>query len=343
MDLNSNRNIVNKLSNLSDEQLENVEIKMSLVRKQKNADHYYQAKEINLKPDVVEWLKKHIARSLRELKETDENITSVFSVSDYNLEVEKSGTIARYDISVNDSLADKKQQLFNALSGTDAEFPDKQTNFQFVRLDYDGDSAYFCFYKGTRKNTKRRKFATRNANEFKFFEDTLIDIGGNIDFFIIGNFIFIINVNSFEYAFDYRDHINQLRDENLERITSMPFFNDENSNGEAFKDSCKAFVYSRSLAQIKPETLNVLQENFEERCNELAAIEQNKPANPAELEEYKEKFSTVWPLLEFIDTENYKVIYKEGEKPTPLIHFFADKIVKSFLSSDFRVAIAYDS
>jgi len=54
------------------------------------------------------------------------------------------------------------------------------------------------------------------------------------------------------------------------------------------------------------------------------------------------KHSSIWGLFDHIDLENRKVIYHEGASPKPLIHFFADKIVKSFLTEDYKVAIAYE-
>lgn len=89
----------------------------------------------------------------------------------------------------------------------------------------------------------------KNANQFVFAEDTVIDLGGNVDFFIMADHIFIINVKSFENAFDYKDHIAELRDQNLAQIVSMPFFEGETSNKELFEESCKKFIQSRGLAQ----------------------------------------------------------------------------------------------
>jgi len=70
---------------------------------------------------------------------------------------------------------------------------------------------------------RKKKIVMKNANLYVFAEDTIIDLGGKIDFFIVNNNIFIVNVQSFVYAFDYRDHITERRDRNIEQIVSMPF------------------------------------------------------------------------------------------------------------------------
>lgn len=181
----------------------------------------------------------------------------------------------------------------------------------------------------------------KNSNQFVFIDDSIIDVGGNIDFFIVDDYIFIINVKNFEYAFDYRDHINVLRNQNLTQIISMPFFDHEGSNKSIFEESCKRFFYSRSLAQIKPETLNAIQANFQDRCTELAYIKDNVPTEQVEKEKYMLKYGTLWDLFEYIDLENYKIVFSEGF-PKTLLHFFADKIVRSFLTEDFKVASAYE-
>lgn len=211
-----------------------------------------------------------------------------------------------------------------------------------MKLTYEERSAYFCYYRGIKKNSSRKKSVLKNANQFVFVDEAIIDIGGNIDFFIVDDFIFIINVKNFEFAFDYRDHINDLRDQNITQIVSMPFFDDERSNKEVFEESCKRFIYSRSLAQIKPETLTAIHDNFQDRCNELSQIKANLPENHAEKERYMAKYGTIWELFEYIDLDNRKIIFEEGASPRALLHFFADKIVKSFVTEDFKVAVAYE-
>ena len=92
----------------------------------------------------------------------------------------------------------------------------------------------------------------------------------------------------------------------------MEFFNGVGSNPEEFAVACKKYIHSRSLAQIQQDTLEVLQQNFEDRCNELSRIQNAVPEDDAEQEEYKKKFGSLWDLFDFIDVENYKLfIMKE--------------------------------
>ncbi|AFM40262.1 hypothetical protein Desaci_1232 [Desulfosporosinus acidiphilus SJ4] len=122
----------------------------------------------------------------------------------------------------------------------------------------------------------------------------------------------------------------------------MPFFDYVDSNKEIFEESCKQFIYSRGLAQIKPETLNAIQENFEKRCEELLIIKSSIPAEPEQKSKYIERYNTLWKLFDYIDLDRKKIIYHEGDSPTTLIHLFADKIVKSFLTEDFRIVSSYE-
>lgn len=122
----------------------------------------------------------------------------------------------------------------------------------------------------------------------------------------------------------------------------MSFFQSSDVNVEEFEKICKKFVYSRSLAQIQPETLEIFQEKFEERCNDLLILKQNIPDDPLEKQKYKDELGTIWDLFDFIDLEAKKIKFEKGESPKPLIHFFADKIVKSFLTEDFKVASAFE-
>ncbi|WP_176220668.1 Kiwa anti-phage protein KwaB-like domain-containing protein [Cohnella massiliensis] len=348
MDINHNDNIINRLSNLAltDEALNGVDLSFHLVRVQKESDSFYQSSGIQLAPDVIKWVKKSIIKTLQGLKEVDDTESKVFLVGNYNHEIKINDRIARFELSENLGLLDKVRKLTTALRTPDPEYPEKHTSFQMVKLTLGEQDAYFCYYRGVKKNSMRTSskkiWAIKNANQFIFTEDTMIDLGGNIDFFIVGDFIFIINVRHFEFAFDYRDHINEQRDRNLTEIISMPFFDGENSNKGKFEESCKKYIHSRGLAQIKRDTLTAIQTNFEARCNELSQIKANLPEDQAEQERYKKKYSMIWELFEYIDLDNRKIIFKEGASPRALLHFFADKIVKSFVSEDFKVAIAYE-
>ncbi|MFD5022304.1 Kiwa anti-phage protein KwaB-like domain-containing protein [Paenibacillus sp. NPDC058367] len=342
MDINNENNLLWKLSELTDDKFKKVNLSLSLVKKQKESDAYYQSSETALAPDVKKWLKEFIVESLDKLKVANEEGIRKFAVCDYNHEITKNESIAKYDVSLS-PLKDKKNKLVASIRNPDPMYVEKDSLFQMVKVAYDNEFAYFCFYKGIKKNGARTKrWVSKSSNQFEFINETIIELGGSISFIIIDNCIFIRNVTNFEYAFDYTDHITKLRDENLTNIISMPFFEGESANKELFETSCKKYLFSRGLAQIKPQTLAVLQNKFEARCDELAKIKRKAPTNPEKREEYIEKFGSVWKLLEYIDVEQYKIKFSEGVSPTPLIHFFADKIAKSFLTEDYRVVMAYD-
>ncbi|PRS08069.1 hypothetical protein C6W27_22945 [Bacillus paralicheniformis] len=342
MDLNSTDNILNQLSDMGEKDLNQVDLSISLVVKQKEADCYYQSMNIALDIEVKNWLKNHIVKFLNTLKEKDSLDNNVFNVGDYNLEIKKQDQIAKFDLNRNENLKLKKDQLISAISNPDPQFEEQNTNFQFVKVSYQSNKAYFCFYRGTKKNTKKRRYAIKNANQFQFFDSTVIDLGGNADFIIIEDYIFILNIKNFEYAFDFRDHINDLRDKNIAEIISMPFFSGEDSNKLEFEKACKTYIYSRSLANIQPDTIAALQQKFEDRCNELSEIKRKEPSDELAKEEYKKKHGTLWDLFDYIDIENYKIKFNPGEKPSPLIHFFSDKIAKSFLTESIKVVSSYE-
>jgi len=334
MDINHRDNLIHKLSTINEAQMQDIDVAFHLVRKQSEADQLYQTSEIALHPDVKKWVRSNIIKSLQELKEEGDANNSVFLVGEYNHEISPNDKIAKF--ALNQVLLSKKGKLITALRCPDPEYPEKRTSFQIVKLTYEEQDAYFCYYRGTRKTSSKKKAVLKNANQYVFADEAIIDIGGNIDFFIVGDYIYIINVRNFEFAFDYRDH-------NLTEIVSMPFFDGENSNSEIFEESCKKFIYSRSLAQIKPDTLTAIQTNFQDRCNELSQIKANLPRGQAEKERYMAKYGTIWELFEFIDLEARKIIFNEGASPRPLLHFFADKIVKSFVTEDFKIAVAYEA
>ena len=342
VNINSRANFIRKISELTVDQLAEVDTSLSLVKKQKESDSYYQSLEVSLAPDVKEWLKKYIVKTLNALKQKDVDGDSRFLVGDYNHEINKQDHIAMYDVNFSETLKGKKEKLITSLRVPDSMYEEKNTNFQMVKLSYQEDHAYFCFYRGTKKNSSRRKAVFKNSNRFEFVEHTIVEVGGSFDFIVWGEYIFILNITNFEHAFDYRDHVNTLRDKNLEEIISMPFFDGEESNKDIFLKTSRTYIYSRGLAQIKPETLEVLQANFKARCVELSEIKKRAPTDPIKKEQYIKELGSLWELFDYIDVDGYKIKFNEGDSPKALIHFFSDKIVKSFLTEAIKVAIAYE-
>ncbi|MCK8487024.1 DUF4868 domain-containing protein [Paenibacillus sp. MBLB2552] len=347
MDINHNDNLIYKLSNMSDEQLKDVDLSFHLVRLQKEADQLYQSAEIQLAPDVITWLKKNVVKSLNGLKQADETENKVFLVGDYNHEISINDQIAKFTVNEEyKELSDKVGKLTTSLSNPDPEYPEKDTKFQIVKLTFNNETAYFCYYRSIKKNSmkasSKKILVYKNASQYEFVDDTMIDLGGSIDFFIVNNYIYIVSAQRFENAFVYSDHMIERRDQNIEQIISMPFFDSEASNSKMFQESCKKYAYSRTLANINSETMAAVQKNFDARCKELSQIKENEPKDQTAKERYIAKYGILWGLFEYIDLKNRKVIFTEDASPKPLIHFFANKIVKSFVTEDYKVAVAYE-
>lgn len=349
MNLNDTHNVINVLTELDErkeDDLSKFDYNIYLVKKQKEADIYYSATEISLAPEVQTWAKKQLINTLKKLK--NQNEENKFIVGNYNDEIQRKEQLAELNMDSMETLKKKKDDLNLALRNHDQVYDESKTNFIIVRVNYNGQEALLGYYrsdKGAKTNVSRNKkkiYRIKNTNQFEFVDHTVIELGGIFHFILIRNKIFINNVTYFEYTFDYRDEINRKRDQNIATIISMPFFEDSNVNVEEFEKSCKKFIFSRSLAQIKPSTLSALQENFEERCEELAELKRRVPEESEAKERYKKELGTIWDLFDYIDFENKTIKFDKGQNPKPLIHFFADKIARSFLTEDYKVVAAYE-
>ncbi|WP_046225416.1 Kiwa anti-phage protein KwaB-like domain-containing protein [Paenibacillus dauci] len=346
MNINDQDHPVNRLSGMetSAEAMEQIGLTFFTVRKQKEADHYYRARESAISADVQNWLKKQIIYAFRSFQRENGQGEDEFMVSDYNFEVQKNDTLAMLELDSSEgTVSERKEGLLFALEHPDSSLEDASTHFQMIQIQLDNENIYCCFYRKPKRNIGKKKFAFKNSGELQFADSELLEIGGPIDFFIVNNTIYISSLRPFEYAFDYQDHINELRDENLERITALPFFDGEESNKEEFEDSCRQYFYSRSLAQIQPETIEVLQRNFEDRCEELKLIRRKMPRNAKQAEAYQRKYRALWELYDFIDLDKRKIVFHKDQEPKTLIQFFSDKIVQSFLTGDYGVAVSYEN
>lgn len=327
----------------TEEKKSQIDLKFFLVRKEKEADHYYRSKVIILAEEVIIWLKDQLIDSFKSFQHT-EGEKAIFAVSDYHLEVQKNEQLAKLVINEQyRTLNTRKNGLLYALTETDQTIEEQDTHFQMIRLDIEQHKIYCCFYRKPKAGTKKRKLAIKDSNVFHFVSDDLLELGGKIDFFMINKEVYISNLLSFENMFDYRDHIHEARDYNLNQILNLPFFAGEHSNKHIFEQHCKQHVYSRSLAQLNSDNLAALEENFEERCDELKLIRKRLPRNPQKAEEYLKKYAAIWELYSFIDLEHYQIKYEPNQKPTTLIHFFADKIKQSFLTKNFSIALDIDT
>lgn len=344
MDLNSKENLINELSNLSELEIQQkIDIRLSLVCKQKHRDLGFQTMEIPLDPKVVEWLKINVVSHLNELKHESqlEDKQKFFWFSDYNHEFMKTDHISIYNTERNQKLEKKVKKLKVSLDESDPLYNKLNTNFQMLTLFFKDSKIHFCFYRGLKKHSasktsiKKRAVFSINSNEHIFFEKPLIELGGMFDFIIHDQTLLIINNRSFEYAFDYTDFINEKRDENLNELINLEFFKGPNSNPNDFKNNSIKYVYARTLAQMKPENIKILSDNFSKRCEDLKKIKEDCPEKEEEKAKYIESYGTVWDLLECIDIDDNKIIYPDEKHTTTLIHFFTDKIMKSFLTERF--------
>ena len=186
---------------------------------------------------------------------------------------------------------------------------------------------------------KRYCLGIIESNDFHELTQPMIEIGGVPSFIIHNQYIYVINPRNFEYAFKYSDHITLKRDENLNRIVNMDFFDDPVAK-DFFYQKSRGHLRARSIAQISDETFMVLEENFNERCEELNSIKQRIEDDPELLRELQEKSKIILELMDYIDLDNHKIMFDEESDPTPLLHLFQDKIMESFLTKHIRIAMS---
>ena len=343
MTLNTDTNIIKKISNLSADEVNTLRLEMYLVSKEFESENYYRAIKTELSDTVIKWLRKNLINEINELKVTNEDDELVFAVGDYNFEISVQDTIAKFKYT-SSPIENKAEGLISTLIGEGNLEKITNTNFQSVKATLNNQVVYFFYYRSLKKDTarKRKRRVVRDSNVFHFIEEPIIDVGGSLDFFILDDFVYIINLRAFEFAFGHADHINTKRDINLAKILEADFFDNPLCDRALFKAACEHSFYSKSIAQIKEETINALVDNFEKRCDELKVIKSNLPTQEEQQNEYKKKLGLIWDLISYIDLNEKKIIYQEGQSVKPLIHFFADKIAKSFLTEDIRVVLGYE-
>lgn len=346
MDINAATSPISQLISFTSQQVEDLiktddlQISFFVIKKQKNANNYYHSQQLALAEEVRLWLASHIISQLNVFKEDGDG---EFIVSSYNFEFQKNASLAKLNLLDVSTLDTKYNDLKSSLD-TNELLAWQRSNFQIVRIIFNQKTIYFAFYRAPRKTTNKKKYVIFNTNEWELRKEPEIELGGALDFFVLDNFIFINNLRNFEYTFDYSDHIKQQMEANLNVITSLNLFQGDYSNKEQFIEQSSKYIYSRALAQISRQTLSALDNNFEERCNDLQQIKQTyDSSNDADKIILKEQFKEIWPLFDFIDLDNKQIIYNEQQKPITLIHFFADKIVRSFLTNEFKVAATYES
>ncbi|MEJ8304485.1 Kiwa anti-phage protein KwaB-like domain-containing protein [Saccharibacillus sacchari] len=343
--INDPNHPLTKISRLSTpEELREINVAFSLVRKQKEADRYYRAKSLTLSESLNTWLKQQILRETRSLQIADSDGIRRFVVGEYHLEVQKQDQLARLTLDETIGIPyERKKRLLQALAHPDRLLETSNTEFQVVQLEVDGHRLYFFFYRKPKQSASRKKWAFGRSNELTEASEELIELGGKIEFVLFENELYISKLQSFEYVFDYRDHIVQARDHNLAKLTDMPFFAIAKADKERFKRDCAAFFHTRTVAQMSRKQMEALEQNFKDRCSELRTIRNAIPATADREREYRQAYAPLWELYEFLDLENEQVVYPEGSRPTVLLRFFGNKIVQSFLTKEFGLTDSIDS
>ncbi|WP_018922458.1 Kiwa anti-phage protein KwaB-like domain-containing protein [Salsuginibacillus kocurii] len=337
MDINERDNIVNRISNMSDETINSLDIDVYLVEKAQETDDLYNAKEEQLIDDLRDWLKKNIRYQLNKIKTTDSNGIKYFPVQDYNYRLTKNDYIAKLFLKDGHDLRGPKNKLLNALNQNNNFFQDTESKFQVVRASIGNSKVNFVYYRSVKRPATERKNVNKrptikHRGHLTTHDHEIIELGGSIEMFIIENTIYVNNPRTLEFTFDYDDHIKKMRDKNLTSITNMSFF-DSFSNTEAFVEKSSQYILSRGLAAIEEETLNHLERNFADRCEELKQIKEGMPNDAGkEQEDYIERYSSIWPLFKHIDFESRKIRFNTDEAVNPLLQFFSDRIYETFLS-----------
>src|SRR5690625_1303668 len=339
MSLNDKGNLVNKISNMNEEELNKLDLKVYLVSKARETDNLYNAKKEQLKPVLRDWLRNRLKKELESIKFENENNNKKFYVSDYNHELVKTDYIAKLDLNDDKLLRSKKNKLIQAILISE-NIEDKEVKFQVIETSIDDESIYFIYYRGVKASAVAKKNAKimpaiRERDHLIVQEKDIIEFGGKIELIISKDYLYVIKPTTLHYTFDYTDHIFDKRNKNLETITSMKFF-DDYSNINFFMEKSNIYILSKSWAGISEETLDILEESFDERCIELREIKEKIPDDKENKEIYQKKYESLWPLYDHIDVNNKKVRFNNEKSVTPLLHFFSDKIVESFLTKGYR-------
>lgn len=340
MTINSEQHMINKILNLKEEEYSDICINIYMVNKDKQKDEYYFSKAVEVDSEIKEFLRKHIIEQLKSFKVEDEKS---FPIQKYNQEFQLNDHLGQFNLAElgNENKAVGKIHLLKKAIVKDGLENIKKAKFQMIKLTYKNEKVDFCFYTGIKKSAKTKKIALFSSNEFKSISEEIIEFGGKISFFMDEKDVYIIDPRYFEYAFDYTDHIAEISHKNIEEIAAMSFFSDD-STRDSFKKASSHQLFARSLARIEPETLRNVDKYYYDRIGELKEIKNRRDEikDASEKEKFERTIGELNDLMEFIDFSNDKIKFNEGENPKPLLHFFQDKIVTSFLTKEIKVMMA---
>ena len=282
--INNQESIIQKFLNNS----QTIKIELYLLRRLKNKDEEYEALELTIKEDVNDFLKEVLNSNLYNL--SDENR---FSVSPYNDEFHINDSLASIKLNENDQLNESFEKMKKSFSSNDLTL--KNAKFQAIKLvdQTNGKSCYVFYYQGIKKAASNKKFSFITTENYKLIDTDLIKIGGFLDFIIDENEVLYIHApRPFEWAFNYEDHINKKRDENIRKILQKKIFQNEESESFFEKEASK-YLRSRSIATINENTLSNLEEHFNDRIEELELLKNDE----------NDDLGIINDLFEFIDFE----------------------------------------
>lgn len=340
MTINSEQHMINKILNLEEKEYSNIGINIYLVNRDKQKDEYYFSKSVEVDSKIKEFLRIYIIEQLTSFK-IDED--QGFLIQKYNQEFQLNDYLGQFNLAElgDENKAVSKIHLLKKAIVKDSLENIKQAKFQIITLSYENEKVDFCFYTGIKKNAKTKRLALFSSNEFKLISEEIIEFGGKLSFFMDEKDVYVIDPRYFEYAFDYTDHIAEISQNNIEQITTMNFFPDDNTR-ENFKKASSHQLFARSLARIEPETLKNVEKYYHDRIGELKEIKNKRDeiTNASEKEKFEKTIGELNDLIGFIDFSNDTIKFNEGENPKPLLHFFQDKIVTSFLTKEIKVMMA---
>ncbi|MFT4415309.1 Kiwa anti-phage protein KwaB-like domain-containing protein [Fredinandcohnia humi] len=340
MSINDKSHVINAILNLTAEEYDKIEIKTCFISKDKTKNEYYFSKAVELDSELEIFL---IELIIDQLSGFQDKSSKSFPIQEYNKEFQLTDYIGKFNIekSGEENKAVKQIDLLKKAISTDELENLKNAKFQIVTLTVDKEKVSFCFYKGVKRNAKARRMALFSSNEFKAVKTEMVEFGGKVSFFMDEKDVYIIDPKYFEYAFDYTDHIAEISNKNIEQITSMDFFPDDDTR-KHFQKASGHQLLARSLANIKQETLNDVEKHFKERVNELRTIKhkRDKIKDAEKKNAFENDIGELNDLIRYIDFSNDKIIFNENDDPKPLLHFFQDKIVSSFLTKKIKLAMA---
>lgn len=329
-------NLINKNEFINDENSiiqkfinnpKDIKIEFYLFRKLRENKGEYESLELTLKEDIIDFLKENLSNDFEEL-----TIDSKFHVSNYNDEFQINDTLASLDINENENIKQRFDKMKQSLS--EDKLNVERAKFQTIRLidETNNKTCYIFYYQGTKKMASNKKLRFISTESYDLVESDLVKIGGSLDFIIDENgILYIKSPRPFEWTFDYNDHINEKRDENIKKIIDTQVFIDKEAE-DIFREEANKYIRSRSLASMDENLFESFQEYFTNIVNELEIMKEND-----------EEMGILEELYNFIDFENVKIKINDSNKENinTVFLLFQNKIVEALFTKEIKASIGY--